>query len=113
MMNILNGGKHADSNVAFQEFMVLPVAFDSFAEALRAGTEVFHSLKSVLKKKGLNTGVGDEGGFAPNLESQDHAFDYIIEAIQKPGYEPRKQIFLGIDPAETQLFEKAKYVYNA
>src|SRR5258708_40373168 len=113
MMNILNGGKHADSNVAFQEFMVLPVAFDSFAEALRAGTEVFHSLKSVLKKKGLNTGFGDEGGFAPALESQDHAFDYIIEAIQKAGYEPGKQVFLGIDPAASEFFEKGNYVYKA
>ncbi|HWA82109.1 MAG TPA: phosphopyruvate hydratase, partial [Fimbriimonadaceae bacterium] len=113
MMNILNGGKHADSNVDFQEFMVLPVEFPSFAEALRAGTEVFHSLKSVLKKKGLNTGFGDEGGFAPALESQDHAFDYILEAIQKAGYEPGKQIYLGIDPAATEFYENGKYVYKA
>ncbi|MFI5387606.1 MAG: phosphopyruvate hydratase [Fimbriimonadales bacterium] len=113
MMNILNGGKHADSNVDFQEFMILPVAFKSFAEALRAGTEIFHALKSVLKKAGLNTGVGDEGGFAPNLESQDLAFDYIMEAIQKAGYEPGKQVWLGIDPAASEFFKDGKYLYKA
>ncbi len=113
MMNILNGGKHADSNVDFQEFMVLPIRFESFSEALRAGTEVFHALKSVLKKKGLNTGVGDEGGFAPNLESQELAFDFIIEAIQKAGYTPGKQIWLGIDAAASEFFEKGKYKYKA
>jgi len=112
-LNILNGGKHADSNVDFQEFMILPAGFDSFAEALRAGAEVFHSLKSVLKKKGLNTGFGDEGGFAPALESQDLAFDYILEAIQKAGYEPGKQIFLGIDPAASEFYENGKYKYKA
>ena len=103
MMNILNGGKHADSNVDFQEFMILPVGAPSFAEALRMGAEVFHSLKSVLKSKGLNTGVGDEGGFAPNLESQDQGFDYIITAIQKAGYTAGGDVWLGIDPAATEF----------
>lgn len=113
MMNILNGGKHADSNVDFQEFMILPVGAPSFAEALRWGTEVFHTLKKVLKSKGLNTGVGDEGGFAPNLEDQDMALDLLVEAIQKAGYEPGKQIYLGIDAAATEFFVDGKYVYKA
>jgi enolase len=113
MMNILNGGAHADSNVDFQEFMILPVGATSFSEALRWGAEVFHTLKKVLKTKGLNTGVGDEGGFAPNLESQDLAFDYIIEAILKAGYEPGKQIYLGIDAAATEFYKDGKYHYKA
>lgn len=113
MMNILNGGKHADSNVDFQEFMILPVKANSFAEALRMGTEVFHQLKSVLKSKGLNTGVGDEGGFAPNLEDQDMALDYIVEAIHKAGYAAGKDIWLGLDCAATEFFEDGKYVYKA
>lgn len=113
MMNILNGGKHADSNVDFQEFMILPVNAGSFSEALQMGTEVFHALKSVLKSKGLNTGVGDEGGFAPNLESQDHALDYIVDAIQKAGYTPGEQIWLGLDCAATEFFENGKYVYKS
>jgi enolase len=113
MMNILNGGKHADSNVDFQEFMVLPVNFQSFSEALQAGTEVFHSLKKVLHNKGLATGVGDEGGFAPNLENQDMALDYIIEAIQQAGYKPGEDIWLGMDCAATEFFENGKYVYKA
>ncbi|MBN9500683.1 MAG: phosphopyruvate hydratase [Armatimonadetes bacterium 55-13] len=113
MMNILNGGQHADSNVDFQEFMILPVGAESFSEALQMGAEVFHTLKGVLKGKGLNTGVGDEGGFAPNLESQELAFDYIIEAIQKAGYEPGKQIFLGIDAAATEFYEGGVYKYKA
>jgi enolase len=113
MLNILNGGKHADSNVDFQEFMILPVGAPSFSEALRMGTEVFHSLKKVLKSKGLNTGVGDEGGFAPNLADQDMAFDYIIEAIQKSGYTPGGDIWLGIDAAATEFFENGKYLYKA
>ena len=112
MLNILNGGAHADSNVDFQEFMILPVGAPSFAEAVRWGAEVFHNLKKVLKSKGLNTGVGDEGGFAPNLESQDMAFDYIIEAIQKSGYEPGKQIYLGIDAAATEFYEGGTYNYS-
>lgn len=113
MMNILNGGKHADSNVDFQEFMILPINFPSFSDALQAGTEVFHALKKVLHKKGLATGVGDEGGFAPNLESQELAFDYIIEAIQSTGFTPGKEIWLGIDAAATEFFENGKYIYKA
>ncbi len=113
MMNILNGGKHADSNVDFQEFMILPVGAPSFGEALRMGTEVFHTLKKVLKSKGLNTGVGDEGGFAPNLSDQDMAFDYIIEAIQKAGYTPGGNIWLGIDAAASEFYENGKYQYKA
>jgi len=113
MMNILNGGQHADSNVDFQEFMVLPVKADSFAHALQKGTEVFHALKAVLKSKGLSTGVGDEGGFAPNLSSQDLAFDYIIEAIQKAGYKPGGDMWLGIDAAASEFYNKGKYVYKA
>ncbi len=113
MMNILNGGKHADSNVDFQEFMVLPVGAPTFSEALRWGAEVFHTLKKVLKGKGLNTGVGDEGGFAPDLESQELAFDYILEAIQKAGYEPGKDMWLGIDAAASEFCENGKYLYKA
>lgn len=113
MMNILNGGQHADSNVDFQEFMVLPVGAESFAHALQMGAEVFHTLKGVLKSKGLNTGVGDEGGFAPNLESQDDAFDYLIEAIQKAGYKPGKDLWLGIDAAASEFHKGGKYVYKA
>lgn len=113
MMNILNGGRHADSNVDFQEFMVLPVGASSFAEALQMGAEVFHTLKGVLKAKGLNTGVGDEGGFAPNLETQDYAFDYLIEAIQKAGYKPGKDIWLGIDAAASEFYEGDRYRYKA
>jgi enolase len=112
MLNILNGGKHADSNVDFQEFMILPVAAPSFSEALRWGAEVFHTLKKVLAAKGLNTAVGDEGGFAPNLESQELAFDFILEAIAKAGYEPGKQIYLGIDAAATEFFENGGYSYK-
>ena len=113
MMNILNGGAHADSNVDFQEFMILPVGAESFSEALQMGAEVYHTLKSVLKKLGLNTGVGDEGGFAPNLESQELAFDYIIEAIQKAGYTPGKDIYLGIDAAASEFYKDGKYIYKA
>ena len=113
MLNILNGGQHADSNVDFQEFMVLPVGFDSFSEALRAGTEIYHGLKKVLKSKGLGTGVGDEGGFAPNLETQEMAFDYIIEAIQQAGYKPGEDVWLGIDAAATELYDNGTYSYKA
>ena len=113
MMNIVNGGQHADSNVDFQEFMILPVGAESFGHALQMGAEIFHTLKSVLKKAGLNTGVGDEGGFAPNLESQELAFDYILDAISKAGYEPGRQVWLGIDAAATEFYEGGKYVYKA
>jgi enolase len=112
MMNILNGGQHADSNVDFQEFMILPVGAPSFHEALRWGAEVFHTLKKVLKSKGLNTAVGDEGGFAPNLESQELAFDFILEAIQAAGYEPGKDFYLGIDAAATEFFDGTTYNYK-
>lgn len=113
MMNILNGGQHADSNVDFQEFMILPVGAESFAEALRAGSEIYHTLKGVLKKRGLGTGVGDEGGFAPNLESQELAFDYILEAIDLAGYKAGKDVWLGIDAAATEFFVDGKYRYKA
>lgn len=113
MLNILNGGAHADSNVDFQEFMILPVGAPTFSEAVRWGAEVFHNLKKVLKGKGLGTGYGDEGGFAPNLESQEMAFDYILEAIQISGYKPGSDIYLGIDAAATEFFHDGKYVYKS
>lgn len=113
MMNILNGGKHADSNVSFQEFLVLPISAPTFSEALRWGTEVFHTLKSVLKAKGLNTGVGDEGGFAPSLSSQEHAFDLIIEAIQQAGYIPGEHIWLGFDAAASEFYDSGSYHYKS
>ena len=112
MMNILNGGSHADNNVDFQEFMILPVGAPSFKEAIRWGTEVFHNLKAVLKAKGLNTAVGDEGGFAPNLGSNEEAIQVIMEAIKKAGYVPGKDIFLGMDVASSEFYNKdtKKYV---
>ena len=109
MMNIINGGAHADNNVDMQEFMVLPVGFDSFAESLRAGTEIFHSLKSVLKGRGLSTSVGDEGGFAPDLRSNEEALETILEAIAKAGYSAGQDILLGLDVASTEFFENGKY----
>jgi len=108
MMNILNGGKHADNNVDLQEFMAMPVGATSFAEALRMGAEVFHNLRSVLKSKGLNTSVGDEGGFAPNLQSNEEAIEAILEAIQKAGYKPGKDVCIALDPAATELQDEAK-----
>jgi len=112
MMNILNGGAHADSNVDFQEFMVLPVGAPSFSEAVRWGCEIFHNLKKVLKSKGLATGYGDEGGFAPSLESQEMAFDYIIDAIEKSGYTAGKDVYLGIDAAATEFYNGTTYNYK-
>ena len=109
MMNIINGGAHADNNVDMQEFMVLPVGFDSFAESLRAGTEIFHSLKSVLKGRGLGTSVGDEGGFAPDLRSNEEALETILEAIAKAGYSAGQDILLGLDVASTEFYENGKY----
>jgi enolase len=109
MMNIINGGAHADNNVDLQEFMVLPVGFDSFAEALRAGTEIFHALKSVLKGRGLSTAVGDEGGFAPDLRSNAEALDTILEAIGKAGYKAGEDVLLGLDVASSEFFENGKY----
>ena len=109
MMNVINGGAHADNNVDIQEFMILPVGAPSFAEALRWGTEVFHTLKKVLKDRGLNTAVGDEGGFAPNLESNVAALDALLQAIEKAGFKPGKDIYLGLDVASSEFFEKGKY----
>lgn len=109
MMNILNGGKHADNNVDIQEFMVMPVGAEDFPHALRMGTEVFHALNKVLKGKGLNTAVGDEGGYAPNLSSNEEALQTIMEAIRLAGYEPGKDIFLALDVASTELYHEGVY----
>ncbi|MFC5576549.1 phosphopyruvate hydratase [Lysobacter niabensis] len=109
MMNIINGGAHADNNVDLQEFMILPVGVGNFAESLRAGTEVFHSLKSVLKGRGLSTAVGDEGGFAPDLRSNEEALETILEAIGKAGYKAGEDILLGLDVASSEFFENGKY----
>ena len=109
MMNIINGGAHADNNVDLQEFMVLPVGASSFAEALRAGTEIFHALKSVLKGRGLSTSVGDEGGFAPDLRSNAEALDTILEAIGKAGYAAGEDVLLGLDVASSEFFDNGKY----
>ena len=111
MMNILNGGKHADNTVDFQEFMIVPAEAPTFAEALRMGTEVFHSLKGVLHKKGYSTSVGDEGGFAPSLKSNEEALDVITDAISGAGYKPGKDVFLAIDVASSEMFNKGKYVF--
>jgi len=111
MMNILNGGKHADNNVDFQEFLVMPVDAPSFAEGLRMGVEVFHSLKSVLKKKGYNTAVGDEGGFAPNLTSNEEAIEVILDAVGKAGYKAGDQVYIALDPAASEFYEKEKKKY--
>ncbi len=110
MMNILNGGKHADSNVDLQEFMVMPAGASSFSEALRWGVDVYHSLKKVLNKKGISTGIGDEGGFAPNLPSNEAAIEVIIEAIVAAGYTPGEQCFIALDPASSEFYEDGKYV---
>ncbi len=109
MMNILNGGKHADNNVDLQEFMIMPAGAPSFSEALRMCSEVYHTLKSLLKSKGYDTGVGDEGGFAPNLKSNEEAIQVIVEAIEKAGYAPGKDIFIALDPASTEFYEDGKY----
>jgi len=109
MMNIINGGSHADNNVDLQEFMVMPVGAKSFKEALRMSAEVYHALKALLKSKGLATGVGDEGGFAPDLSSNEEAIKIIIEAIEKAGFVPGKDIFIALDPAASEFFEDGKY----
>lgn len=109
MMNIINGGKHADNNVDLQEFMIMPVGAPSFSEALRMSSEVYHSLKKLLKSKGYDTGVGDEGGFAPNLKSNEEAVAVIVEAIEKAGYVPGKDIYIALDPASSEIFENGKY----
>ena len=110
MMNILNGGKHAENNVNVQEFMIMPVGAKTFAECLRMGAEVYHNLKKVLKTKGYAVGVGDEGGFAPNLSSEEEALDVIVEAIKKAGYKPGKDIVLALDVASTEMYEEAKKI---
>ncbi|OGW34266.1 MAG: phosphopyruvate hydratase [Nitrospirae bacterium GWD2_57_9] len=109
MMNVLNGGAHADNNVDFQEFMIIPAGAETCTDAIRIGAEVFHNLKAVLKKKGYNTAVGDEGGFAPNLRSNEEACQVILEAIRKAGYKPGKDVFLGLDVASSEFFEKGVY----
>jgi enolase 1/2/3 len=112
MMNVLNGGAHADNNVDFQEFMIVPGGLPSFGEALRAGAEVFHSLKAVLKKRGQATSVGDEGGFAPNLKSNEEAIEAILEAINQAGYKPGDQIAIALDPASSEFYERGVYVFK-
>ena len=112
MMNILNGGSHADSNVDIQEFMIAPIGAETFAEAVRMGAEVYHALKKVLNERGLSTGLGDEGGFAPNLESNRAALDLIVEAIKAAGYEPGKQVALALDVAASEFFEDGGYTFE-
>jgi len=112
MMNILNGGKHADNNVDFQEFMIMPIGAKSFPEALRMGAETFHTLKSVLAKKGYSTSVGDEGGFAPSLKSNEEALEVVMDAIKKAGYKPGKDISIALDPASTEMFDAKTKTYK-
>src|SRR5437588_3215846 len=112
MMNIINGGAHADNNVDFQEFMIVPVGAEKFSEALRMGAEIFHTLKSVLKKKGYATSVGDEGGFAPNLTSNEEAIETILEAIAQSGYRPGEDVLLALDPAASEFFDGQSYVFK-
>src|SRR5438093_2221179 len=112
MMNIVNGGAHADNNVDFQEFMIVPVGAEKFSEALRMGAEIFHQLKSVLKKKGYTTGVGDEGGFAPNLKTNEEAIETIIEAISQAGYEAGSDVLLALDPAASEFYDGEAYVFK-
>jgi enolase len=109
LMNVVNGGAHADNNLDIQEFMIVPVGFDSFAEALRAGSEVFHTLKKLLHEQGLVTAVGDEGGFAPNLKSNAEALDFLLRAIEKAGYRPGEQVALALDVAASELYENGRY----
>ena len=112
MMNIINGGEHADNNVDVQEFMVMPLGFDTFSEAMRCGVEIFHHLKKVLGEKGYSTTVGDEGGFAPNLKSNGEALDLIMDAIAQAGYEPGKQVWLALDVAATEFYDTDKGTYS-
>ena len=112
MMNILNGGAHADNNVDFQEFMVMPVGAESFAQALRWGVEVFHTLKGVLKKRGYNTSVGDEGGFAPSVKSNVEAIEVVLEAISQAGYKPGYEIAIALDPAASEFYKGGKYIFK-
>ena len=110
MMNILNGGKHSDNNISIQEFMIMPVGDITFSERLRRGAEIYHTLKNVLKEKGYSVGVGDEGGFAPNLDNEEQALDVIMEAIKKAGYDPGKDIMLALDIASTEMYDEAKKI---
>ncbi len=110
MMNILNGGKHSDNNISIQEFMIMPVGEITFAERLKRGAEIYHTLRKVLKQKGYSVGVGDEGGFVPNLENEEQALDVIVEAIKQAGYEPGKEIKLALDIASTEMYEEAKKI---
>ena len=112
MMNILNGGSHADNSIDFQEFMIMPAGAESFSQALRMGAEVFHTLKGVLKKKGYSTNVGDEGGFAPNLGSNEEAIQVVLEAIEKAGYKPGEDIYIALDPASSEYFLTDEKVYH-
>ncbi len=112
MMNIINGGSHADNNVDFQEFMIMPVGAESFSEALRAGAEIFHNLKNVLKSRGYSTAVGDEGGFAPNLKSNEEAVETILEAIDKAGYSAGEDILIALDPAASEFYKDGKYIFH-
>jgi enolase len=112
MMNIINGGAHADNNVDFQEFMIMPVGMPAFSEALRAGAEVFHSLKKVLASRGYSTAVGDEGGFAPNLKSNEEAIETILEAVEKAGYKIGEDILIALDPASSEFYSDGKYVFK-
>jgi len=112
MMNIINGGSHADNNVDFQEFMIMPVGADCFSEGLRTSAEVFHTLKTVLKARGYSTAVGDEGGFAPNLKSNEEALETILEAVEKAGYEAGKDILIALDPAASEFYKDGKYVFH-
>ena len=112
MMNILNGGSHADNSIDFQEFMIMPVGAPTFAEALRMGAEVFHNLRGVLKSKGMSTNVGDEGGFAPNLASNDEAIQVVLQAIEKAGYRPGEDVFIGLDPASSEYYLPEENVYH-
>ncbi|RYF81582.1 MAG: phosphopyruvate hydratase [Chitinophagaceae bacterium] len=112
MMNILNGGAHADNKIDFQEFMVMPVGATSFSEGLRWGVEIFHALKTVLKKKGYSTNVGDEGGFAPNIGSNEEAIDTVMEAINAAGYKAGSQVFIAMDAANSELYKNGKYVFH-
>ncbi len=112
MMNIINGGAHADNNVDFQEFMVMPVGAESFTEALRAGAEIFHNLKKVLSSRGYATSVGDEGGFAPNLKSNEEAIETILEAVEKAGYKAGENVMIALDPASSEFYSNGKYVFK-
>ena len=112
MMNILNGGSHADNNVDIQEFMIMPIGFKSYSDSLRAGVEIFHSLKKLLKSKGYNTSIGDEGGFAPNLNSNEEAIELILQAISSAGYNPGKNIFLALDVAASEFYNSKTKKYT-